>query len=404
MRVLYLSPWLPYPLDTGSRIRVYHLLQALAQHYDVTLVTLAPHGWAPAQEAVIAPLVQTLKVMHYDPFQRGVLRTALRSLSLRPIVAAPFQDVVQLVRQLHAERPFEVVIAANVTMAAYATALPDVLRILEEHNSHTRWMYDRYRAQTSSLRQLRCWLSWRKSFLYESWLFPQFDLITMVSEQDAVVSRSLLRNHHPPVHVIPNGVDCTTFRPGLAEPQSGTLIFSGSLGYRENYEAMRFFLDRVYPWIHRQHPGAHLRITGSVTGLDLRDLRLDGHSVELTGFVEDIRQEIAAAWVAVVPILSGGGTRIKILEAMALGTPVVATTKGAEGLNVEDGYHILIADQPQDFANQVGRLLTEPDLRHRLITHARRLVEQDYDWGEIGARFVQQVENLAAGQGIGKAS
>jgi polysaccharide biosynthesis protein PslH len=396
VRVLYLSPWFPYPLDTGSRVRVYHLLRALAQRHEITLVTLDPQGWAPAQVDAIAPLVQNIEVIHKDPFQRNQLRIATRFFSLRPLVATPFPEVVRLVRDLHAENAFDVVVASNVTMAVYAMALQNVLRVLEEHNSHTRWMRDRYRAQTSSLQRLRCWLSWRKSALYESHLFRKFSLITMVSEEDAEVSRDLLSENRPEVIVIPNGVDCEEFRPGLAEARPGSLVFGGSLAYEANYEAMRFFLDRVYPRIRKKYPEVGLRITGSLDDVDLQGLRLND-GVVLTGFVKDIRKEIASAQVAVVPILSGGGTRIKILEAMALGTPVVATSKGAEGLDVRHEHEILIADRPADFADQVDRLLSNPALCKRLTTHARHLVEQHYDWAQIGLRFCGLIEDLANG-------
>jgi glycosyltransferase involved in cell wall biosynthesis len=138
-----------------------------------------------------------------------------------------------------------------------------------------------------------------------------------------------------------------------------------------------------------------LLITGSTKGVDLSDLSVN-NSVIFTGFVEDIRSVVAAAWMAVVPILSGGGTRIKILEAMALGTPVVATSKAAEGLTVRDGEHILLADDPATFADCTLRLLRDPFLRRRLVTNARRLVEQHYDWAQICQYFVDLVEDITS--------
>jgi len=395
MRILLLSPWFPYPLDTGFRIRVYHQLQALVQRHEVTLLTLDPQGWAPSQIEAIAPLCQQVAVVARDPFQRGRLRTLTRFFFLRPVVAVPFPEMTRLVHRLHTELFFDVAIAESVIMAPYALELSGVPRVLEEHNSHTRWMHDRYLAQTSPLQRLRCWVSWRKSALYESHLFPHFDLVTMVSEQDASVSRCLLPGGRPPVAVVPNGVDCEQFRPGLAEPQPDTLIFGGALTYQANYEAMQFFLHQVYPRIRSQCPGASLRITGSTKGVDLDSLPLNG-GVTLTGFVEDIRPVVASSWVAVVPILSGGGTRIKILEAMALGTPVVATSKGAEGLDVVDGEHILLADDPVEFADRTLQLLRDPALHQRLVTNARRLVEQHYDWAQIGRRFVDLIEDVAS--------
>ena len=302
MRILYLSPWFPYPLDTGSRIRVYHQLQALARRHKVTLLTLDPQGWAPAQVEPVEPLCQQLALIPRDPFHRGRLRTATRFFFLRPIVNIPFAEMTRLVCRLHTEQPFDVVIASSTVMARYALALSSIPHILEEHNSHTRWMHERYSAQASPLQRLRCWVSWRKSTLYESRLFPRFDLVTMTSEQDVAASRSLLRSQRPPVALVPNGVDCAEFRPGLATPQPDTLVFSGSLAYDANYEAVRFFLRQVYPEIQRQRPDAKLLITGSTKGVDLSDLAVH-ESMTLTGFVEDIRPLIAGSCASIVPIL-----------------------------------------------------------------------------------------------------
>lgn len=391
MRILHLSPWFPYPLDTGSRTRVYHLLKALAERHRITMLSLDPQGWAPAQVDAVAPFCERAQVIARDPFRRGRLRTATRFLSPNPVVADPFPELLRLARELHAAQPFDAVIAATVVMAPYALALPAVTRVLEEHNSGTRWMAERYHAQTAPLQRLRCWVSWRKSVRYEARLFPRFDLVTMVSEQDAAASRALVAEGKPPVAVFPNGVDCAQWRPGLADAEPDTLIFSGALSYHANYEAMHFFLGQVYPLIRAGHPAVRLRITGKAEGVDLSALPLDD-SVSFTGFVDDIRPEIAQAQVSVVPIRSGGGTRLKILEAMALGTPVVATHKGAEGLEVTGGEHLLLADDPQQFAQRTIRLLSDHDLRRRLAANARRLVEQQYDWQQIGQRFATLVE------------
>jgi len=193
------------------------------------------------------------------------------------------------------------------------------------------------------------------------------------------------------VTVIPNGVDCAHNRPGLAQSRPNALVYNGALTYSANYDAMRWFLTFVYPQIKAKQPGVSLTITGSTQGVELDGLALDS-SVSLTGYVEDVRMPVTEAAVCVVPIRQGGGTRLKILEAMALGTPVVATSKGAEGLAVVDGEHLLIADEPAAFADATLRLLRDGGLRNRLTSSARALVEAKYDWAHIGRRFVDLVE------------
>ena len=264
-------------------------------------------------------------------------------------------------------------------------------KILEEHNSLTRWMAERYRGQHGLLQRARCWVSWQKRRWHERRLYPHFELVTMVSRQDAQVTAELVQNEKLRVAVVPNGVDCAHNHPGLVARQPSTLIYNGSLTYRANYDAMGWFLAQIYPRIKAQIPKVSLTITGSTQGVDLAGLALDD-SVTLTGFVEDVRIPVAAAAACVVPIRQGGGTRVKILEAMALGTPVVATSKGAEGLEVMDSDHLLLADEPEAFAGRTVDLLGNPDLCQCLAANARSLVEDRYDWQAIGARFVRLVE------------
>jgi len=194
--------------------------------------------------------------------------------------------------------------------------------------------------------------------------------------------------------VVPNGVDCAHNHLGQGEPQPYRLVFSGALQYRANYDAMQYFLAEIYPLVRRQVSDVNLTITGPAQGIDLKGLELDG-SVRLSGFVDDIRPLVAGASVCIVPLREGGGTRLKILEAMALGTPVVATSKAVEGLDVMDGVHFLQADTPAQFVDQILRLFRDPATRLRLVRSARQLVEQRYDWRRIGLRFLDLLEHAA---------
>jgi glycosyltransferase involved in cell wall biosynthesis len=175
-------------------------------------------------------------------------------------------------------------------------------------------------------------------------------------------------------------------------------VYNGALTYSANYDAMRYFLADIYPLIKQHVPEVSLTITGSLSGVELSGLALD-KSVRLSGYVDDVRIPVAEASVCVVPLRQGSGTRLKILEAMALGTPVVATSKGAEGLDVTPGHNILLANDPGEFAAQVVYLLRSGSLRDQLAKHARLLVEQQYDWDQIGERFMVLVEEVARRRG-----
>jgi glycosyltransferase involved in cell wall biosynthesis len=172
------------------------------------------------------------------------------------------------------------------------------------------------------------------------------------------------------------------------------LIFTGSFGFGPNYDAMTWFLREVYPRIQAEVPDVSLTITGDHKNLPLPPAT----NVTLSGFVDDIRPLLAAAWLSLAPIWSGGGTRLKILEAMALGTPVVATSKGAEGLDVEHNVHLLIADTPQTYAEAVLQILRQPELRERLAACAYELVRQKYNWPTVMPRFLDLVDRVAQGK------
>jgi len=339
---------------------------------------------------------QHVGIVTVNPFVANHMNALRTFLSFSSVSDRSIPAMQQLANETLRQQSFDVVIASTGMMATYALqAPPSSFMILEEHNSLTRWMRERYVAEVHPVQKVRCWLSWQKTRRYEARLFNRFDLVTMVSQQDQAVCHADLPGYRGRVEVVPNGVDYTHNRPGLASPQPNRLVFNGSLTYSANYDAMRWFLAEVYPLIKAQQPAVSLTITGALDGVDLRGLALDA-SVQPTGFVEDVRLPVAEATVAVAPIRQGGGTRLKILEAMALGAPVVATTKGAEGLNVIDGEHLLLADTPQAFALAVLTLLASEASRAELAAHARRLVEAQYDWRKIGARFVALVEQTVA--------
>jgi glycosyltransferase involved in cell wall biosynthesis len=177
-------------------------------------------------------------------------------------------------------------------------------------------------------------------------------------------------------------------------PKPDTLIYSGALTYSANFDAMEFFLNDIFPRVKASHPEVSLRITGGCNGVDVDRLPLDNR-VQLTGYLEDIRPTVAQSWGCVVPLRKGGGTRLKILEAMALGTPVVSTAKGAEGLEVTHEQDILIADTPDAFGRTVVRLLNDVNLRARLSANGRKLVEERYSWGSSAQKLEELIYKVA---------
>lgn len=392
MRILVLSAWFPYPLDNGSKLRAYYLLRALAYRHQVSLVAFAHTAGTDSGVRPHTALDQVEVLPVYDdPFRYVHVPQVLKYASPIPLACWPSRAMRAAVRTLAQSRTWEAVVAIEEPVAQYAQLVKQAPRILDIDVSASYGPYLEWKGAVGRAPRARRWASLWKAALYERWLFGHFQVGTAVLPVEVDFLGAKFATSGCQFRLIPNGVDCEHNHPGLVVAQSQTLIYNGALTYSANYDAMQWFLAEVYPGIRAQITDVSLYITGSTKGVDLDGLALDA-SVRLTGYVEDVRMAVAEATVCVVPIRQGGGTRLKILEAMALGTPVVATAKGAEGLEVVDGEHCLIADTPEAFAERTVQLLRQERLRQRLATNARKLVEERYDWEQIGRQFTSLVE------------
>jgi glycosyltransferase involved in cell wall biosynthesis len=215
----------------------------------------------------------------------------------------------------------------------------------------------------------------------------------VASERELQYVRELGRGSQR-ISVVPNAVDAALYRADFGPVEPDTLVFSGALSYRPNEDAMRYFSSEIFPRVLAALPNARLRITGARPAR-LSSL-LEHPRVEHTGYVPDVRPIVAQSSAAIVPLRLGGGTRLKILEAMALGTPVVSTSKGAEGLAVTPGEDVLLADTPDSFAQAIIRVLGWPQLRQQLSKGGRRLVETRYDWARVGGELLRLLEDVSA--------
>jgi polysaccharide biosynthesis protein PslH len=392
MNVLYLSLWYPYPPDNGSRQRVYHLVHALAQIHRVTFVAYKFGASHPEESDPLHRICQHVVAVDCNPFHRSGLAHTLRFFALTPIVEKPIAQMQEHISRLLESERFDLIICTSTEMAQYVRHMTRTPKVLETHNATAQWAYERFANQRRFIKKVQTYVSYRKRRRYDRAVFRQFDAITAVSDVDRAHIRSLA----PPSTVVitlPNGVDCDANRFQPAPKQPYKLVFNGALTYHANLDAMGYFLDAIYPHIRAQLPDVTLDITGSTTNVPLASLKL-GPTVTPTGYVDDIRPLVARASVCVVPLREGSGTRLKILEAMALGTCVVTTSKGAEGLNVKHGEHLLITDNPLDFAKATVQLLTDQNLAQYLAMNARQLVQQEYDWQNIGERFVELIETI----------
>ncbi len=391
MNLLYLSPWFPFPPTNGSELRIHALLRGLAARHEVTLLSFQRRPVDPRGPAEARDLLAGVRLVPWREFDPDGCRARLGYLSPRPrsVVDTYSAEMDALIRGAVAERRYDAVIASELTMAAYWPAwgaLPAVADDIE-----LAAFREQNRLVASPATRARQGLMWAKLRAYVRGLLPRFAVATVVSESERDLLRQIVLDYSA-VALVPNGIDLAACAGVRAAREPDMLIFTGAFTYDANHEAMVWFLNEVYPLVRRAAPEVRLVITGDHAGKPLPSTE----DVTLTGFVDDVRPLVAGAGAAVVPIRQGGGTRLKILEAMALGTPVVATTKGAEGLNVTDGGDILLADTPQAFAEAILRLRRDAALRQDLVNNACRLIRRQYDWAIILPGFIELVEGVAA--------
>ena len=390
MKVLFLSSWFPYPTNNGSKLRIYNLLRGLAVEHEITLITFADQPDIDPDVPELTSICQDIRVIPWQPYNPHSLRARLGFLSMMPRSAVDTYspEMQRTIEEMVASGKFDVVIASQWGMAGYSNCFQEVPALFEEVEAGL--LYEQYTQAGSLKERVRYGLSWAKHRHYLTKLLKDFNACTVVSEKE----KQLLIGIEPDykiVETIPNCINLDDYHKNSRPSNPNTLIFTGSFRYHANYEAMVWFLEEVFPLILVQIPDVQLTITGDHANKLLPMQK----NVSLVGYVDDIQSLIAASSVSIVPLLAGGGTRLKILEAMALFTPVVSTTKGAEGISAHHGSNILIADTPEAFAASVIRLLQNPEFGQSVAKDAYRLVSEHYNWLIVMPRFVDLAEKVA---------
>jgi glycosyltransferase involved in cell wall biosynthesis len=299
------------------------------------------------------------------------------------------EEMDRLVRDSISRKKYDLVIASQLPMASYFPSFKGIPAVFDEIELG---LFHDNAVHAERLRpRIRNGLTWLKLRKYLARVLEAFRFCTVASERERQLFAENFPGYATKVVLIPNCIAVKDYQGLEAKRTHSQLIYPGSFRYYSNYEAMKWFTGDVFPKILKRIPETCLLITGDHGGLPLSPVP----NVTLTGEVQDIKSLIASSWISVAPLLSGGGTRLKILEAMALGTPVVSTSKGAEGLNAVPGEHLLLADSASAFAEQVITLLQDTNLHDRLSANGRQLVKEKYDWEAAMPRFLELVENAA---------
>jgi glycosyltransferase involved in cell wall biosynthesis len=373
-------------------MRVDHLCRRLAARHDVTLLTYAPIPETPAAGPP-DPAIRVEVVHRRRPSLAAKRVAQARSVvSRRPYIcgATWSAEMQEALDALCAATPFDVIQLESSLMGAFR--YPGAARlVLDEHNLEYE-VFDRLAAGERS--RLRRWFHRREEGRFRRfeqgwWRHVDGCLVTSRREEEILLRVAPAT----PVAVVPNGVDLDEFRPAEAPSEPATAVFNGLLHYRPNLDAAEHLVEEIWPLVQRRRPDARLVIVGRGDEADLRRLRRPG--VEVTGEVPDIRPYLDRAAVVVVPVRMGGGTRLKVLEGLAMEKPMVSTTLGCEGVDVRDGEHLVVADSPGSFAAAVVRLFEDPAAARALGRAGRRRMEEAYSWGLAGSRLDALYDRIA---------
>ncbi len=399
MRILWLKSDLLLPLDKGGRLRTWHLMRHLARHHDITYLSFAEHGQDRSAAGMRPVAKRVVTIPRSDPAKRSLLfyMDAARYLAdPLPYAIAKYRSAAYKVQvqALLRDHHFDLLVCDFLVPAVNLPKTLPCPAVIFTHNVEAEiW---RRHAETKASVAAR-WLyriQHQRMLRFEEEALSRFDGVLAVSEADRDTFARLYPSvANTPTWVVRTGVDTQYFVPSSNEPTERRLVFTGSMDWLPNEDAMTYFCHDILPLVVEQEPHVRLSIVGRAPTPAVRALASD--RVEVTGTVDDVRPYIDRAAVYVVPLRIGGGTRLKIFEAMAMGRAVVSTTVGAEGLPVVDGTHAIVADEPRTFADAIVSLLRGPSRRHAIERAARSLVVEQFDWSAVAGELEGALAGVA---------
>jgi sugar transferase (PEP-CTERM/EpsH1 system associated) len=383
VRILFLTGRFPYPPHRGDQLRAFHQLRLLGPRHRVTLVAFTDRPPADEERDAVARYCERVVTVPLGPAAMG--RNLLRhGLSALPLQAALFRDpaMARVLRGLAADGPYDVAHVQLARMAPHLASCPARARVIDLVDALSLGMERRAARDRGPARWVAS-LEARRLRRYERRVCAEADqsIVVSAADRDALDAPARLA-------VVPNGVDAARFPFGTGPRERGRVVFTGNLGYFANADAVAWFATRVLPLVRRALPAVRFEVVGARPPRALRRLARANGAFDLVGPVADVGERLRSAQAAVAPLQAGAGQSNKTLEAMASGTPVVASPLAAAGLLARHDEHFLVAATAEDFAADLLRLMGDAGLAERLAAAARRLVESAYTW----ERSVERLE------------
>jgi sugar transferase (PEP-CTERM/EpsH1 system associated) len=408
MKLLWLNAGLLLPLDKGGKLRTWHVMRHLAARHDITYLSFEDSTQTEADRVGMREVCSRLETVPRTDPPKGTWRFYADAAGY---VVDPAPYAVAKYRSAAYRRRLEELLVTERFDAVVCDFLPPVVNLPERlpcpailftHNVEAElWRRHAEQAAHPVSKHLMT-QQWHRMLRFESRALARFDRVLAVSAADGrTFSRLYPTSLRAPVHVVQTGVETDYFTPNPAGPDRAHMVFTGSMDWLPNEDGMTYFCREILPRIRQAEPEATLSIIGRAPTPAVRKLA-EIPGVEVTGRVDDVRPHIARGAVYVVPLRIGGGTRLKIFEAMSMAKAVVSTTVGAEGLPVTNGRDIDIADEPARFAHAVVHLIRDTEARRAMEAAARQLVVERYDWSAVAMDFEDALLRTADREGVGE--
>lgn len=411
-RILWLSHFVPFPPKGGCFQRSYNLLKHVGARHDVHLLAFKHKaGTHPDEEtrdarAELLKYCSTVDVIDISSTTSGlpaISRAASSVVRGQPLTVSLF-DTVEMHRRVHeivSRIKFDVVHFDTISLAPYLQDLGDTSTIMTHHGAESVMIARRMAHEPNPLKRAFFGVEAKLLRRYEAEYCHRFDMNVVMTDLDQQSMQEI--DPRATFEIVENGVDVQFFAPTPACSRS-VIIFAGRLDQYSNRDGILNFMETTWPLVKASHPAAEIQIIGANPPERLRELAASDPAVNVPGFVDDVRPYFARSAVAICPLRDGGGMRIKILDALAMGKPIVSTTIGCEGIKIVDGQDLLLADTPKDFAAAIGRVFDDAALRESLARKGRAVAERVYSWDSLAGKLLGLYERIVASRRLGPVS
>lgn len=380
MKILLLTHLLPHPKLTTNRARAFNWLKYLSRNHQVSLVSFINSAQEREQLAALREYCHEVVTVLREPKNRFFSRI-INLFQHTPYFVIKEYNSLKMAKEVSAmlrKDAFDLIHVYSLAMAHYVANTKGVIKILDAGDFFTRNYYQQWHSPINLGRRILSFIDWVKMKQYEPAIFSKFEKCILVNHND----KEFIMSSNPkfPIEIITYGVDLEYFKPQSEKEEFPSLIFTGSMDYVPNADAMLYFCRQILPLVEQRYPQIRLYILGRGVSYELKRLAAMKDNIILTGFKNDIREFVAKANIFICPLRIGTGIKTKLLEAMAMGKAIISTSIGIEGIKVVVNKDVMVADSPQDFADTIISLLANKSLRTAMGKNVRIAAEKDHDY------------------------